>query len=169
VGRAFLFGKLPAHGDFIARGLEPGERDALDRWLSEELAETRAALGPEFQERYDAAPPWRFAGPDEAGALAPSVDAAGRRFPLMVGVRAATAGEDTAAGCETLLYDALGEGWDADRLLEEAERVTADEESPKTAATWWTLGGEGHEPATLGGARPAGLFRAMLGQGATDR
>jgi len=81
-GGARIFGKLPAHGDFVARGIGAAEREALDAWLSGEMLAARAALGGDFEERYDRAPPWRFAGPDGAGVLVASVDGVGRRFPL---------------------------------------------------------------------------------------
>ena len=69
---AFLFGKMPSHGDFVARGLAAEERDSLDAWLSAELADARAALGERFEERFDSAPPWRFAWPAD-GWTAPEI------------------------------------------------------------------------------------------------
>lgn len=33
-----FFGKLPARGDFVARGLPPGARPVVDRWLTRVLA-----------------------------------------------------------------------------------------------------------------------------------
>ena len=80
----WLFGKLPVLGDFVARGLDGQMRDALDHWLSADLAAARDRFGDEFEPRYDAAPPWRFidCDPDggwSGGALCASVDRAGRR------------------------------------------------------------------------------------------
>jgi type VI secretion system protein ImpM len=155
-----VFGKLPAHGDFVARGLAAGERERLDAWLSASLADARDRLGEDFAERFDTAPPWRCVGA-RAGAIAPSQDGAGRRFPLLL---MAGSGQAGAQACEALLYDAIGGGWDADRLLAEAERTAADE--PADGAGWETDGGEGFAPATLAGEHPAGLVAAMLGAGA---
>ena len=45
-----LFGKLPAHGDFVARGIDAAGRAELDDWLSASLADARAALGEAFAE-----------------------------------------------------------------------------------------------------------------------
>lgn len=33
-----FFGKLPASGDFVSRGLGPGLRSVLDRWVTQNLA-----------------------------------------------------------------------------------------------------------------------------------
>lgn len=77
---AGAFGKMPAAGDFVARGLSADVRAALDRWLSAHLAD--AARNP------DAWPDWglRAAIPSPGGDLAalilPSVDRAGRRYPF---------------------------------------------------------------------------------------
>ena len=78
---AWLFGKLPSHGDFVTRGLSPAERDQLDRWLSDEMEQARDMLGEQFAARFDETPPVLFAHPCEAGweggALCPSIDSAG--------------------------------------------------------------------------------------------
>jgi type VI secretion system ImpM family protein len=169
--RARIFGKLPAHGDFIARGMTMEERDAIDRWLAQSLAEAQAALGEGFAERYDRAPPWRCIIPDsageawEAGALAPSIDSAGRRFPIYLGVVgiAPENAEDASAACEALLYDAFEGGWDVDALAD-AAAATVPVSGPDHAggARWWTLGGEDFAPASLTGDRPAGLMHEVL-------
>lgn len=168
-----LYGKLPAHGDFVSRGLNHAERDRLDGWLAASMAGARAALGDGFEDRYDTAPPWRFANADWTGALVPSIDGVGRRFPLLVGVAGAGgAAEQVAEACEELLYLAIGEGWDADRLAEAAgavalggppldgEPLLAGDAGP--APRWWTLGGDAFEPAALGQAWPDELVAVML-------
>lgn len=160
-----MFGKLPAHGDFIARGLSGAGRDAIDAWLAESLAAARAALGDDFESVYDRAPPWRCGAADMAGALAPSVDAVGRRYPIFVSL-AGVAPERVASAaeaCEALLFDALSDGWTADQL---AAAVDAIEPEVGPAwdgpARWWTEGGEGFPPAILAGDRPVGLMRRVL-------
>jgi type VI secretion system ImpM family protein len=84
-----LFGKVPAHGDFVRRGLPSSFVGPWDAWLQEAVAAARDALGPRWADAWDAAPPWRFAlpagacGPDAvAGVMLPSVDTVGRRFPV---------------------------------------------------------------------------------------
>lgn len=161
---AWLFGKLPAHGDFVARGLDPCERETLDQWLTAELAAVRDGDG--FQYRYDAAPPWRFVAEDvsgwRGGAIAPSIDAAGRRFPILV---SASAGNDAAAAgvaeaCEELVYAALGERLDADATHARLCALRAGVSEPRQG--WWTLGNADFAAAELAGRRPAGLLAAML-------
>lgn len=172
--RVTLFGKLPAHGDFVARGLAAAEREELDRWLSGALADARGVLGDRFEAIYDQAPPWRFAARDEAGwhagAMAPSVDGVGRRFPLLVGIGGLNAREVEAAAeaAERSIYAALGGSWDADRLVEAVGAHDGGTAGPVVAEDrWWTLGG-GSGAATaflaesLPGRRPPRLVQAML-------
>lgn len=162
MSRVLLFGKMPAHGDFVARGLESGERGALDAWLSASLAAARAT--PAFDDLYDRAPPWRCRTVAGAGAIAPSQDRVGRRFPLLLAVRGGD--EDTAAACEALLYDAIAGGWDADALVAAAPEGSAD--TPVEPDRWWTLGGDGFPPASRPGARPDDLVTAMIRAGDSD-
>ncbi|MCC2975704.1 type VI secretion system-associated protein TagF [Sphingomonas sp. PL-96] len=143
---ALLFGKLPAHGDFVARGLAFDMRDALDGWLSASLLDARDAYGAAFEERFDAAVPWQCEGDGVAGAIAASQDAAGRRFPLLL-----LCGGRDPAQCEDLLYAAIGEGWTADRLADEAGAA------PQGSVARWQ--GNGRERA---GAMPVDLLKEML-------
>ena len=170
---ARLFGKLPAHGDFVTRGLGAADRDALDLWLSDSLSQARDLLGDDFVDHYDVAPPWRFVAPEGpngsgawvAGAIAPSIDSAGRRFPILIALTGLS--DDRAPGaaeaCEGLLYEALGGGWTADALFAAARALPAEAgEEIVEEAFWWTLGGDEFDPVSLSGARPYNLFRTML-------
>lgn len=166
---AAIFGKLPAHGDFIVRGIAPELRDSLDDWLASSLADARDALGEGFDDAFDTAPPWRFAHAEGdgwiAGAIAPSVDAVGRRYPILAQRSVAGIGEaaDAAAHCEAAIYDAFEQGWDADLLHAAVQQspVAWDDDWPGHAG-WWTMGSEALAPATLAGDRPEQLVRAML-------
>jgi len=124
---AALFGKLPAHGDFICRGLDNAVRDAWDEWASAGLAEAEASLGEGFAEAHDIAPPWCFiSGPGplgegwRVGAFAPSADSAGRRFVIVVAVEALSLadavllGPRTAAALVDGIYKIFSERLDAD-------------------------------------------------------
>jgi type VI secretion system protein ImpM len=192
VNSARLFGKLPAHGDFVARGLGAAEREALDAWLSAEMLAAREALGSDFENRYDRAPPWRFAGPDGTGVLVASVDGVGRRFPLYLALSipfsspargrwqakpdggggkqtdnesdapSTALAENTAEQVEDLVYRAFAENWDADALFAEACSLAFSAESIFPVARWWTLGGEGFVLSSLDGERPEGLLAKML-------
>lgn len=165
---SLLFGKMPSHGDFVSRGFDPEEREALDRWLSAEIADARSAFGAEFEQRFDLAPPWRFVWTGDrwtAGAMASSVDSAGRRFPLLVGRRGIAAADVSAAAeaCENAIYGAFGNGWSADQLTDAlAADAVPDAESEEAAEGWWTVGGEAFPPASKPGRHPTGLIRTML-------
>lgn len=173
-----LFGKLPATGDFVSRGLDPDARARWDDWLSGSLAAAADALGDRFADRFDGAPPWRFVQRDEAGwtagALAPSADRAGRRFPVMVARTRLPAdrADGVAEALEGVLYDAIGGGWDADAAAAACASVPLpSDRGGATSERWWTLGGGVERdvtfaPATLGGAWPANLIAHMLNAGA---
>ena len=156
---ARLFGKLPAHGDFVARGLSAAERDRLDAWLSREMVAARERLGEAFEDRYDRAPPWRFTLPDRSGVLVASVDGVGRRFPLWLAVEGGDA--EAAEQAEDLVYRAFGEGWTADRLADAADALGSTS-GERGGARWWTLGGHGFAAASLGTEQPEGLIATML-------
>lgn len=170
---AMLFGKLPAHGDFVWRGLEAEAKDVLDSWLSEEMTAARAEFVQDFESRYDRAPPWRFAVEDEAGwiagALAPSADAAGRRFPILVArvAEAPEAAKELAATCEAAIFEGFAQRWSADQLygrLANLSPLAAENQAPKPDSGWWTPGQGEFAEAHLAGDRPQGLIAAMLGK-----
>lgn len=172
--RPFLFGKLPQHGDFVSRGLDPAAREAWDSWLSREIAAAREALG-DFEDLYGSAPAWcfviapgRLGSHWQAGALTPSMDSVGRLFPAVLGAALADAdaalacGEVIAQRCEELLLAQLG-GASADQLASAigAEQLDCEGEPGRTG--WWTLGGERHAPQALAEQDAIdGLLVAML-------
>lgn len=72
-----FFGKLPAAGDFVSRGLPPAFTTPWDRWLARHLV---PRFGPAAPALF-----FRRAGPPAmAGVVVPSRDRAGRAFPLTV-------------------------------------------------------------------------------------
>jgi type VI secretion system protein ImpM len=84
-----LYGKVPAHGDFVRRGLPSSFVGPWDAWLAAGIAAARDRLGPHWGAAWDSAPAWRFVlppgacGPDPvAGVMLPSQDQVGRRFPI---------------------------------------------------------------------------------------
>ncbi|USU03432.1 type VI secretion system-associated protein TagF [Sphingomonadaceae bacterium OTU29LAMAA1] len=143
---ALLFGKLPAHGDFIARGCSPEERACLDGWLTASLADAQGRFRADFAERFDTALPWRGEGVGSIGVIAASQDAAGRRYPLVL--LCAAAGE-----IEDLVYAAIAERWDADRL------VAAAGVGPATPIDRWSAPDANR---ALNGAQPPTIVTAML-------
>jgi len=86
-----LFGKLPAHGDFVQRNLPAGFINIWDEWLQHFIAGTREQLGESWLDIYLTSPLWRFvlsAGVvDEnnwTGIMIPSVDRVGRYYPFSI-------------------------------------------------------------------------------------
>ncbi len=86
-----LYGKLPGHGDFVARNLPNNIVQIWDGWLQAFIGSSQERLGQEWLNVYLTSPIWRFgfsAGVlDEQqwlGILLPSVDKVGRYFPFSV-------------------------------------------------------------------------------------
>ena len=99
-GPVGVFGKLPALGDFLLRGLPAGFADPWHAWLADGLVACRDLMGDGWLAAYLEAPVWRFAlaggtcGPAPVtGVLMPSVDAAGRYFFLTLAMLAPAGGE----------------------------------------------------------------------------
>ena len=184
----FLFGKIPAHGDFVARGLTEAVASAWDDWASAELSAAREALGERFDAAYDAVPPWGFAaGPGaaepgaadagwRAGAIAASIDGAGRRFLVVAGyegLAATTAGmlgSAIAADCETAIRKILSGALVADEAMDLLSRIAPDESrmalaaaldaTPGAEGVWWSMAGL--TGPRLGANPPAGLVSEAL-------
>ena len=119
-------GKIPARGDFVRAGLPGSFVAAWDGWLQEVLPFSRVELGDSWLPAWLEAPIWYFAlppglcGPDAVlGVWMPSVDRAGRHFPLTLAAVAAGAsaatlvlrdsgawlGRAERAGLDALEYD----------------------------------------------------------------
>ncbi|PHS00517.1 MAG: type VI secretion system-associated protein TagF [Oceanobacter sp.] len=86
-----LFGKLPAHGDFISRHLPSSFISVWDEWLQLAVSGSRELQGDAWLDNYLTSPIWRFALRSGAvnesawvGILVPSVDSVGRYFPLTI-------------------------------------------------------------------------------------
>ena len=111
-----FYGKIPARGDFVRAGLPRGFVDAWDDWLQAGLAASRDRLGEAWLPAWLEAPIWRFAlaggvcGPHAAlGLWMPSVDRAGRHFPLTLAC---------VAACPVAVLLGSAAGW-----LDQAERI----------------------------------------------
>jgi type VI secretion system protein ImpM len=97
-----FFGKMPATGDFVSRGLPPAVRPALDRWLSAYLAGVQPEDWPEEGLRARLT----LAFQPAVLALVPSGDRLGRIYPLAGladGTDVTRAGAD--AWSEAVIYD----------------------------------------------------------------
>ena len=87
--QAGFFGKLPSRGDFLRAGLPRSFVPPWDGWWQTAIAGSRAVLREIWVDAWMEAPIWRFClpagqcGPDSVlGVWMPSVDRAGRHFPL---------------------------------------------------------------------------------------
>lgn len=86
-----IYGKLPAHGDFIFRNLSPAFINQWDEWLQFYVSASREQIGENWLDVYLTSPIWRFVLSsgviDEkvwAGVIMPSVDRVGRFFPVSI-------------------------------------------------------------------------------------
>lgn len=86
-----LYGKLPAHGDFLSRNLPDGFVHGWDDWMQRAIASSQEQLGSSWLNIYLTSPLWRFVlSPGVvdhqawAGVMMPSVDKIGRYFPLVL-------------------------------------------------------------------------------------
>lgn len=84
-----FYGKVPGRGDFVGHGLPASFVRPWDEWLQQAIAGSRAVLGDRWEAAWMEAPIWRFllpagfCGPGAMlGLWMPSVDRAGRLFPL---------------------------------------------------------------------------------------
>lgn len=84
-----FYGKLPARGDFVRAGLPRSFTDPWDDWLRVAIAGSRTKMGDDWLPAYLESPVWRFCLPPglcgslpAVGLMLPSVDKAGRYFPL---------------------------------------------------------------------------------------
>jgi len=185
--RAFLFGKAPAHGDFVSRGLTPEVEAVWDSWASRELAEADERLGDGFAAAHDVAPPCRFvAGPGalgsdwRAGSVVASIDSAGRRYILAAGLDGMAANVAGALGlavagrCEGVLYEALADSLTADATLQALERTLDDPADARAAQAlgagatapglWWSPGDD--TVCAHGAEPPQGLISNLLARAA---
>jgi type VI secretion system protein ImpM len=176
-------GKLPARGDFVSRGLPRGFAEAWDAWLAEAMPGSRAILGEAWLPAWLEAPIWRFAlpagqcGADAvAGVMLPSVDRAGRHWPLTLAAvlpgQAAAPTPDTAwfealeaAGLDAVLADAAPEQVEARLAVTEADLGRGG-----SSGIWWTTGAPRVAPRHFAaGALPGpSAFAAMLDDGAAE-
>ena len=153
---AGLYGKLPAHGDFVRRGWSDATVDALDRWLSAALDRARTPRDAEaFSAWMQGAPMWRgFVLPGTFGrdamhvGVAPSVDRAGRLFALVVGIAGEAEAvrahaDDGGDAVVAAIYDALG-GVDADATVAAVAASVAPDRHARPPATslWWCAGAD---------------------------
>lgn len=151
-----FFGKIPSRGDFVRAGLPGSFITGWDSWLQDMLPASRLALGAHWLPAWLEAPIWLFmlqagaCGPNAAmGVFMPSVDRAGRHFPLTLACVAPNAATlalriNWLAVAEAAGIAALEADLDPEAI---AERLRASPSAADTIATaplgrcaWWTAG-----------------------------
>ncbi|SDC52966.1 type VI secretion system protein ImpM [Variovorax sp. CF079] len=151
--RVSWYGKLPARGDFVGRGLPPRWRGDWDGWLQRGLALAATMVdGAALRERLHAFAPWRYLAlpaPGEiwCGIIVASHDRVGRAFPLTLAERfAAPASPDQSAARLASLLGAAAEGPEALEAAiaalpprSEQEFKPAEAWPSQPASLWWPL------------------------------
>ncbi len=159
-----FYGKIPARGDFVRAGLPRSFTDPWDNWLQTAIADSRPLLGPVWTDAWLEAPIWRFqlpsgiSGPHAAlGLFMPSIDRAGRHFPLSFVCLAELALPESGWPAEAYAwldqaeaagFAALEHDLDPDALERhlKADDATPTEASPpppsppRDMSAWWTQG-----------------------------
>lgn len=112
--RAGFYGKLPARGDFLRRGLSRPVAQAWDDWVERVLPAARCALGGDWSDSWKALRPWRFRlAPGlcgEAllsGVWLASCDRIGRPFPLLLAAQGVMLRDGFLDTAEALAWEAI--------------------------------------------------------------
>lgn len=171
-----LFGKVPAHGDFISRQLPGDFLKVWDEWLQCVVAGSKERLGDGWLDIYLTSSIWRFAlrpgvvdGNAWAGVLVPSVDSVGRYFPLTLAVQIPPHTDlfsllsefpEWYAQLESVALSALHEQQNADSLLAALENIQQGQ--MKTEVHFGVTGSQ----VCLGNKNS--LFSSMLNQSHRD-
>ncbi len=176
-----FYGKLPARGDFVRAGLPRAFTDPWDEWMGTVIAGSRERMGEQWLPAYLEAPVWRFSlspglcGPLPAvGLMIPSVDKAGRYFPLTF---AALCGDGDSIPswldrCEDAGFAALERDTEPEeivRLIGHPEGALQYRDYAKTVSCesiWWTDGAPrvAATRMSLSGLPDVATYASMLGE-----
>lgn len=132
-----FFGKLPASGDFLARGLPVGLQSFIDRWLTRHLAEY--ARTPELWPQTGIRA--LLHGPDHTFSLlvVPSRDAAGRHYPVAIYAPSPISDRAAIDAWAQIIYPlavaAIRDTQKADVFQSELERCQPPENAPEPLDT----------------------------------
>lgn len=135
-----IYGKIPAHGDFIERNLPTQFVAQWDEWLQRCIVDSRESLQQNWLDIYLTSPVWRFATSTGvidtsvwAGIVVPSVDSVGRYFPLTIALKLPATinpfGMQTKAAkwyeeLTDTAIDTLQNSLNADQLVERLSQLT---------------------------------------------
>jgi type VI secretion system protein ImpM len=177
---AGFYGKVPARGDFVRSGLPRDFIEAWDNWLSVVMSASKEIGGDAWLPAFLEAPVWRFALPSGLcgasamiGLMLPSVDKAGRYFPLTFaaavdgpGVPFGSATDAWLDSCE----DAGRAALDRDLGPDDIKALVSlpdlqSRDRPADETEWWTEGSRRLGPTrrTLPGLPDAANFLEMIG------
>jgi type VI secretion system protein ImpM len=157
--RIGFFGKVPARGDFVRAGLSRDATRIWDEWMQRVLPAAEVQLGEVWISAWSVAPVWRFALP--AGQLGPhcvlgvwlpSVDSAGRQFPLMIAAEGAIDDQGFLECAEQVGRDTIAFDVAPKALLHRLHAVAAPQTLSRCAnptGRWWTEGGPFVRPQTF--------------------
>ncbi len=141
-----LYGKIPAHGDFVSRGLERLQRSETDAWLTQWMRRAKTEWADEFEDNYRSAQPWLFSGEHITAILMPSFDSVERLFPIFACVKSGAVIQDVYDAA----FSAIAENETADQLFEALQSLNSEADVSK--AQGWFL------PAPEEVAMPHPLF-----------
>lgn len=133
MGRAALYGKIPAHGDFVSRGLERLQRSDIDGWLTEWMKLAKNEWTDGFEDNYRSAQPWLFSSENLTAILMPSFDKVERLFPIFAYVGGGAIIQDVYDAA----FSAIAENETADQLFESLKALNCDADF--TEAKGWFL------------------------------
>ena len=176
-------GKIPARGDFVQGGLPRDFTEPWHYWQATVIAGSRELMGDAWLPAFLEAPVWRFALPggtcgtvSAIGLMLPSVDKAGRYFPLTFAAVSEAAGTPDRTGwtnwldaVEALGRRALEEDTPPDQLMPPPCPPIPFSSALSRSATgdsiWWTDGAPlvAATCLTLAGLPDSARFASMLG------
>jgi type VI secretion system protein ImpM len=159
---AGFYGKLPARGDFVRVGLPRDFTGPWDAWLQDVLVGSRSLMGEAWLPAFLEAPVWQFSLPPgmcgrsaALGLMLPSVDRAGRYFPLMFATLTPRR-MDAAFGKPWLdLCEAAGRAaLEQDKSPEEIAAMVGEPDlrvdaNGTTEAEWWSEGSVRVRPSRM--------------------
>jgi len=142
-----FFGKIPLRGDFVQARLSRRFVHAWDDWLQAVLP-AAAREFDDWEVAWQSAPAWRFrlpagqCGPEPVvGVWMPSMDRAGRRFPLVIAAENAEADMAFLDAADAVGHMAIGAGLTPEMLMAALDEIVRPASGQSTdqvsGARWW--------------------------------
>jgi len=174
---AGFYGKLPSRGDFVRIGLTRDFIEPWDDWLQCVIAGSQTLMGDDWLPAFLEAPIWRFALPAgmcgaraAIGLMLPSVDKAGRYFPLTFAALSdrgfvAESAAPWLDRCEAAGRAALERDTSPEETSSMMGRPDLSEVTTSAGAVWWSDGSPrvASDRLSLGSMPSAATYATMLG------